>query len=146
MKIDYFKAAENEISSLPVLIKSVEFMERRRQDLVECGKPPLPGAIDFSKPYADTQHINDTLNDALSLAELSIEIKKTKAEIKHIESVLSELPEEHKKVLKLYYIEQMSAERITKEIYVESEKTVYNMRNRGIMNYILLSFGAAAAQ
>lgn len=144
MRLNYFKAAEQDISSLPTLQKSIAFLEKKRQRLVDSGKPSEPGAIDYSKPYTDSHFVNDTLNELLSVAECSAEIEETKEEIQHIEAILGELQEEHRKVLTMFYIDKMPADKIAEKIYVESDKTVYNIRNKALAQYALLSYGARA--
>ncbi len=144
MRLNYFKAAEQDIASLPTLKRSIEFLEKKRQHLVDSGKPSEPGAIDYSKPYTDSHFVNDTLNELLSVAECTAEIKETKAEIQHIESILSELQKEHRKVLTMFYINKLPADKIAEAIYVESDKTVYNIRNKALAQYALLSYGVRA--
>ena len=144
MSIDYFKAAESTLSNLPLLKKSVGILEKRLERLIQKGAPKEPGSMDFGKPYVSSHDVNNTLNDLLAISEAQREIASTKAEIREIQSALRELPEEQRKVVTLFYMNGMSAEKIAEEIYVESEKTVYNIRNKGVYNFALLYFGVSA--
>ena len=140
MNIDYFRAAEREISSLPLLKKSLPIMRKRLERLIEAGAPKEPAGVDFSKPYVDSHHVNDTLGELCALVETKNEIYATEQKIREIEEIL----EEQRTVLKLFYIEKLTAEKIAERIYVESEKTVYNIRNKGIATYSILCYGALA--
>lgn len=145
MNIDYFRAAEREISSLPLLKRSLPILKKRLDRLIAAGAPREPGGIDFSKPYVDSHHVNDTLADLCSVAETQKEINSTDAKIREIEYILESIPEDQRTVLKLFYIDKLSAEKIAERIYVESEKTVYNLRNKGIATYSVLYYGALAS-
>ena len=138
MNIDYSRAAEREISSLPRLKNSLPIMRKRLERLIEAGAPREPAGVDFSKPYVDSHHVNDTLGETKN------EIYATEQKIREIEEILEAVPEEQRTVLKLFYIEKLTAERIAERIYVESEKTVYNIRNKGIATYSILCYGALA--
>lgn len=144
MHLDYFRAAENDIRSLPMLKNSVEFLKKKQKRLIESGAPKEPGGMNFSKVYTDSHSVNDTLGEILELTEVIIEIQKTEAEILEIENALSMLPKEEREVLELFYIKGYSSERIAEKIFVSSEKTVYGIRNRGIYNYSVLIYGALA--
>lgn len=142
MNLNYIKAAEQDIRSLRILKKSLEILNRKRKQLIDSGKPADIKAIDCSKPYTDTHYANDTLNDLLCVCEVNTEIMATEKEIEHIESILAELEKEQYIVLTLFYINNLSALDIAEKIGVESEKTVYNIRNKALMKYCLLSYGA----
>ena len=77
MNIDYFRAAEREISSLPLLKKSLPIMRKRLKRLIEAGAPKEPAGVDFSKPYVDSHHVNDTLGELCALVETKNEIYAT---------------------------------------------------------------------
>ena len=48
--MNYFKAAEQVLSSVPALERALENLQHRRDRLIESGAPREPGAIDYSKP------------------------------------------------------------------------------------------------
>ena len=143
MRINYFKAAEEEIASLPKLKKSIKILERKKKRIAENGTPTDPAGVDYTKPYINSTCVNETLNEILEISEITTAIEKTKQEIDEIEYILGELKSEQKMVLEMFYIDGMPAEEIAKKIFVESAKTVYNIRNRAISEYVILSYGAA---
>lgn len=143
MHINYFKAAEEDISSLSKLRRALEILRKKRAKIINSG-PSEPPGIDYSKPYVDSHFVNDTLNELLELTETERAIAETESKIAEIEEILAELPEEQRKVLTLFYAEGLSAENIAEQIFIESVKTVYNIRNRAIAEYALLSYGAPA--
>jgi len=144
MNIDYFRAAERELSSLPLLKSSLPILQKRLDRLIEAGAPKEPGGIDFSKPYVNSHYVNETLSELCDLAETQKQIIATKQKIREIEEILEAVPKDQRTVLKLFYIEKLTAEQIAERIYVESEKTVYNIRNKGVATYALLCYGALA--
>jgi RNA polymerase sigma factor (sigma-70 family) len=146
MNIDYFRAAEREISSLPLLKRSLPIMRKRLEGLIEAGAPKEPSGVDFSKPYVDSHHVNDTLGELCALLETQNEIHATEQKIREIEEILEAVPEEQRTVLTLFYEEKLTAEQIAERIHVESEKTVYNIRNKGIATYSILCYGALASR
>lgn len=147
MKLNYFKAAEQDIESLHTLKKALEHLYSKKVRLLQnIEQPGEIKSVDLSKPYIDSHYVNDTLNEVLGFAEVIQEINSTEEEIRHIETLLSELTDEQQKVLTMFYIDHLSAERIAEAINVESDKTVYNIRNKALMQYAVLSYGAKAIQ
>ena len=142
--MNYFKAAEQVLSSVPTLKKALENLERRKAQLTESGTPQEVGAIDYSKPFTNSHYVNDTLNELLGLSECTRNISETKRELDYIDSVLSQLTEENKKIISLWYIEKRSKQEIMEELYIESLTTVYNLRNKAVAEFALLYFGASA--
>lgn len=144
MKIDYFRAAEQEIASLPLLKCSLPILKNRLERLKASGSPQEPAGVDFSKPYTDSHHVNDTLGELFAIVETQNEIHATEEKIREIEEILEAVPDEQRNVLKLFYIDKLPASKIAERIFVESEKTVYNIRNKGIATYSVLCYGALA--
>lgn len=142
--MNYFKAAEQVLSSVPTLKKALENLERRKAQLTESGTPQKVGAIDYSKPFTNSHYVNDTLNELLGLSECTRNISETKRELDYIDSVLSQLTEENKKIISLWYIEKRSKQEIMEELYIESLTTIYNLRNKAVAEFALLYFGASA--
>ena len=118
--MNYFKAAEQVLSSVRTLERSLRNLERRKQALIARGAPQEPGAIDYSKPFTDSHYVNDTINDLLEVAECSKNIAETERELAEINRVIDQLSAEYKKVVELWYIEKRSKEDIMEELYVAS--------------------------
>ncbi len=142
--MNYFKAAEDILYSVSSLEKSLKNLESRRQFLIESGKPQNVGAIDNSKPFTDSHYVSDTLNELLEFAECSRNIDITKKQIEYIYEIIEQLSDEHKTLVKLWYIEQRPKEQIAEAIFVESSTTVYNLRNKAVMQFAILYYGASA--
>lgn len=142
--MNYFKAAEQVLSSVPTLKRALENLEHRKQRLIESGSPREPGAIDYSKPFTDSHYVSDTLNELLELSECTRNIENTRREIAYIEGVIEQLSEEHKKIVVLWYIEKRSKEQIAEALFVESNTTIYNLRNRAVAEFALLYYGSSA--
>ena len=144
MNINYFKAVEADISSLPKLRRSLDFLRRKQKRIIESNAPSVPGAIDYSKAYTDSHFVNDTLNEVLELSQTRQAISSTTRHIEEIEEILNALTDEQRAVLTLFYIDRIPSKEIARQIFVESEKTVYNLRNKAIAEYALIAYGAEA--
>jgi len=142
--MNYFKAAEQVLSSVPTLEQALGNLERRKQRLIDSGAPSEGSNIDYSKPFTDSHYVNDTLNELLELAECSRNIAETKERLGEVKDILKQLSEEHAKIISLWYIKKLSKERVMEEMYVESLTTVYNLRNRAVAEFALLYYGASA--
>lgn len=142
--MNYFKAAEQVLGSIPTLKRALENLQKREQRLIEQGKPREPGAIDYNKPFTDSHYVSDTLNELLELSECSKNIAETQRKLAELENIIDQLNEEYKKVVVLWYVEKRSKEAIMEELYVESLTTVYNLRNRAVAEFALLYYGASA--
>lgn len=142
--MNYFKAAEQVLETVPTLERALENLRRREQRLIDSGKPRELGAIDYSKPFIDSHYANDTLNDLLEFAECNRNITTTKAKLDEINDIIDQLTDEHKKLIILWYIEKRSKENIMQALYIESLTTVYNIRNKAVAEFALLYYGASA--
>lgn len=142
--MNYFKAAEQVLGSVPTLKKALENLKRREQRLIDQGKPREVGAIDYSKPFTDSHFVSDTLNELLELSECTRNIAETEKALAEIEGIIAQLSEEHKKVIELWYFEKRPKEAIMAELYIESLTTVYNLRNKAVAEFALLYYGASA--
>ena len=142
--MNYFKAAEQVLGSIPTLKKALENLQKREQRLIEQGKPREPGAIDYNKPFTDSHYVSDTLNELLELSECSKNIAETQRKLAELENIIDQLNEDYKKVVVLWYVEKRSKEAIMEELYVESLTTVYNLRNKAVAEFALLYYGASA--
>lgn len=142
--MNYFKAAEQVLGSVPTLKRALENLRNREQRLIEQGKPREPGAIDYSKPFTDSHFVSDTLNELLEFSECSRNIAETERTLAEVEGIIEQLSDEHKKVVVLWYIEKRSKEAIAEALYVESPTTVYNLRNKAVAEFALLYYGASA--
>lgn len=144
--MNYFKAAEQVLSSVPVMERALDNLEKRKARIMLTNKPADVGAIDPSKSYVNAGQVRDTLAEMLELSECVGNIKKTSAKLSEIHAVLEQMPEEKARVLQAWYIEHRSKEKIADMMGYESITSVYNMRNMAVAEFALSYFGAGALE
>ena len=142
--MNYFKAAEQVLSSVPDLERSLENLERRKERLLKEGKPKGLSEVDFDKPFADTRYINKTLAEALSLSECVQCIEKTRSDLAEIRAIIEQLPDEQKRLVLLWYVEKKSKEEIMQSLEIYSISTIYAKRNKSVATFALLYYGSPA--
>lgn len=142
--MNYFKAAEQVLSSVPALERALENLQHRRDRLIESGAPREPGAIDYSKPFTDSHYVSDTLNELLELTECSRNIAETQRKLAEIKGIIDQLKDEYKKLVVLWYLEKKPKEAVMEELYIQSLSTVYDLRNHAVTEFALLYFGGSA--
>lgn len=116
--MNYFKAAEQVLSSVPTLKRALENLERRRQKLIDKGAPKEPGAMDYNKPFADSHYVSDTLGELLEFSECSKNISETQNKLTEINRIIEQLQDEHKQLVILWYIEKRTKEQIAEAMYI----------------------------
>lgn len=142
--MNYFKAAEQVLSSVPTLERALENLQHRRDRFIESGAPREPGAIDYGKPFTDSHYVSDTLNELLELSECSRNIAETQRKLAEIKCIIDQLKDEYKKLVVLWYLEKKPKEAVMEELYIQSLSTVYDLRNRAVAEFALLYFGGSA--
>lgn len=142
--INYFNEAEKTLRARGVLDVSLKNLERRKERIIARASPTGYPSPDFSKPYASTGAVNDTLAECLELAEVSREIGDTKATIQEIDDVLAQLRAEEREIIRLWYIERRSKEEIAGAVNYSSTRSVYDMRNSAVAEFALRYFGSGA--
>lgn len=142
--MNYFKAAEQVLSSVPILERALNNLGRRKERIMITNKPAEVGAIDPSKAYINSSRVGDTLSELLELSECVNNIAKTSAKLSEIRAVLEQLPEDKARVLQAWYIEHLSKEKIADMLGYESITSVYNIRNMAVAEFALSYFGAGA--
>ena len=142
--MNYFKAAEQVLSAVPVMERALDNLEKRKARIMMTNKPADAGAIDPSKAYVNAGQVRDTLAEMLELSECVGNIKKTSAKLSEISAVLDQLPEDKARVLRAWYIDHQSKEKIADLMGYESITSVYNIRNMAVAEFALSYYGAAA--
>ena len=142
--MNYFKAAEQVLSSVPDLERSLENLERRKERLLSEGSPRGVAELDFDKPFVDTRYINKTLTEALSLSECARCIDKTRSDIEEIREVIGQLPDEQRQLVSLWYVEKKPKEEIMQSMEIYSNSTIYAKRNKAVAAFALLYYGSPA--
>lgn len=142
--MNYFKAAEQILSSVPTLEQALENLQCRRGRLIASGYPREPSAIDYGKPYVNSHYVSDTLNEMLALSECTRNITETQCKLAEIKGIIDQLADEYKKLVVLWYLEKKPKEAVMEELYIQSLSTVYDLRNRAVAEFALLYFGGSA--
>lgn len=142
--MNYFKAAEQVLSSVPDLERSLENLERRKERLLSEGSPRGVKELDFDKPFVDTRYINKTLTEALSLSECARCIKKTRSDLEEIRAIIEQLPDELRRLVYLWYVQKKPKEEIMQSMDVYSNSTIYAKRNKAVAAFALLYYGSPA--
>ena len=142
--MNYFKAAEQVLSSVPDLERSLENLEHRKERLLSEGSPRGIAELDFDKPFVDTRYINKTLTEALSLSECARCIDKTRSDIEEIRAIIEQLPDELRRLVLLWYVEKKPKEEIMQSMGIYSNSTIYAKRNKAVAAFALLYYGSPA--
>lgn len=142
--MNYFKAAEQVLSSVPDLERSLENLEHRKERLLSEGSPRGIAELDFDKPFVDTRYINKTLTEALSLSECARCIDKTRSDLEEIRAIIEQLPDELRRLVYLWYIEKKPKEEIMQSMGIYSNSTIYAKRNKAVAAFALLYYGSPA--
>ena len=98
----------------------------------------------MSKPYTGAKSVNDALADCLELAEVMREIQITRDKVEEIDGVLAQMDEDDARILRLWYIERKSKDEITEAVCYSSTSSLYDLRNKALVRFALLYFGAGA--
>ena len=148
--MNYIKEAEDVLNNYRKLKSSINNLKKRKQVILDKGKPRELGAIDYSKPVVSKQgYTDDTLNQICEITQINYQIKDTEAEIKVIAKILKEIREENEVLanfLILRHIERKDLKTIAKELGYseESNHTIYDIRNRAIREFAIRYFGGQA--
>lgn len=142
--MNYFKAAEQVLSSVPDLERSLENLERRKARLLSESSPRGIAELDFDKPFVDTRYINKTLTEALSLSECARCIDKTRSDLEEIRAIIEQLPDELRRLVYLWYVQKKPKEEIMQSMEVYSNSTIYAKRNKAVAAFALLYYGSPA--
>ena len=94
--MNYIKEAEDVLNNYRKLKSSINNLERRKQVILDKGKPRELGAIDYSKPVVSNNgYTDDTINQICEITQINSQIKETEAEINVIEKILKQIRKEN---------------------------------------------------
>lgn len=142
--INYFEAAEKTLRARGLLETALGNLERKKECILRYGAPSEYPSADMSKPYTGAKSVNDALADCLELAEVMREIQVTRDKVEEIDDVLAQMDEDDARILRLWYIERKSKDEITKAVCYSSTSSLYDLRNKALVRFALLYFGAGA--
>lgn len=108
------------------------------------GAPSEYPSADMSKPYTGAKTVNDALADCLELTEVMREIQVTRDKVEEIDAVLAQMEEGDAHILRLWYIERKSKDKIAEAVCYASPTSIYDQRNKALVRFALLYFGAGA--
>ena len=115
-----------------------------KERILRYGAPSEYPSADMSKPYTGAKSVNDALADCLELAEVMREIQVTRDKVEEIDDVLAQMDEDDARILRLWYIERKSKDEITEAVCYSSTSSLYDLRNKALVRFALLYFGAGA--
>lgn len=142
--MNYFKAAEELLSSVPEMEWGLKNLIQREKRLLDQGKPREPGSMNFDKPFTSVKYVVDTLGEVLAVSQVAKNIENTRTDIAEIKNVLGQLSSEQQKILTLWYIEKRSKEAIMEILHISSIASLYNLRNRAVAVFALHYYGSSA--
>lgn len=142
--INYFEAAEKTLRARGLLETALGNLERKKERILRYGAPSEYPSADMSKPYTGAKSVNDALADCLELAEVMREIQVTRDKAEEIDDVLAQMDEDDARILRLWYIERKSKEEIAEAVCYASPTSIYDQRNKALVRFALLYFGAGA--
>ncbi len=140
--MNYFKSAEQLLSSVPALEKAVGNAERRKQRIIDSGQ--VKKAVLPADKFTDAKTASAALSAALELPEIEKNIAETKRVLLGINEALGQLQDEHKRIILMWYTEKRTKEYILQHMNIESLSTLYNLRNTAVAEFALLYYGASA--
>ena len=142
--MDYFAECETMLLNFNNLKLARENIIKRIQRLEASGAPKDIKSFDFSKPYVSGSFVNDTYKQLFEYGETCRELEETTKKISEIEMIVSQLPKESRKIIKLFYFDGATYEKIAEAIGCWSTTTVYKKKNTAIKDFAVLYYGAAA--
>lgn len=142
--INYFKSAERTLSERANLEKALANLERRKDRILRRGAPSDNVLTDYARPYVSGGGANAALSEMIDLAEIKREIEFTRETIEEIDDVLGQLEQTDADLLRAWYIERESKEKIAERINYSSSSTIYDLRNKAVAAFAVLYFGAGA--
>lgn len=142
--INYFKSAERTLSERANLEKALANLERRKDRILRRGAPSDNVLTDYARPYVSGGGANTVLSEMIDLAEIKREIEFTREMIEEIDDVLGQLEQTDADLLRAWYIERESKEKIAERINYSSSSTIYDLRNKAVAAFAVLYFGAGA--
>lgn len=143
--INYFEAAEKTLRARGLLEVALGNLERKKERILRYGAPSEYPSADMSKPYTGAKTVNDdALADCLELTEVMREIQVTRDKVEEIDAVLAQMEEGDAHILRLWYIERKSKDKIAEAVCYASPTSIYDQRNKALVRFALLYFGAGA--
>lgn len=142
--INYIKSAEDTLRQRGAMDDALDNLRKRQQRIIAENRPSGYPSASFSETYTSTSRANDAVSELVDLAEIQREIDRTEAEIKEIDAVLDQLPQEESDIIRAWYIDRISMDAIAEQMCYESRSTIYDKRNHAVADFAVRYFGAVA--
>ena len=145
--INYFEAAEKTRGLLETALGN---LERKKERILRYGAPSEYPSADMSKPYTGAKSVNDALADCLDLLKAPCFPEAAEQAGDEVVACLPsirsapDLVEDDARILRLWYIERKSKDEITEAVCYSSTSSLYDLRNKALVRFALLYFGAGA--
>ena len=145
--MNYIREAETYLRHYKDLNDSLKNIDREINRLKLEGRPDDIKAIIYDDmPKAETMQ-DDVINVFYKL-QCFMDMRQTTAnKLNSIDEILDELEENYPGygvILKLWYVEKMSKERIAKQIGYSSKQSIYTHKNKAIRKFAIRLFGIGA--
>lgn len=141
--MNYFKEAEEVLRRLPKLEKALEMLYKQKRHTEKKNSPK--GFKDKSIGEGRGSAMKkETLDELCEYSQCLERISATEFEINRIKDILSQLTDEQRTLLKLWYIENKNKELVKSSLNISSLSTLYDLRNRSVSDFALYYFGAKA--
>lgn len=142
--INYIKSAEDTLKQRGALPDALDNLRKRQQRIIAENRPKSYPSASFNESYTSTALANDAVSWAVDLAELAREIKATEDMIAEIDTVIDQLPQEERDIIRAWYIDRISMDAIAEQMCYESRSTIYDKRNHAVADFAVRYFGAVA--
>lgn len=145
--MNYIKEAENVLEHYTDLEYSMKNIEKRIIKLKYSGAPKeLKASVLDDICIKVTPKHDETINILCELKILVDERCDVIKQLDEIDKFLQELSEDegcelYGKVLRMWYIDKFSKEKIAGELFYECKQSVYNIRNKAIRKFTVRWFG-----
>ena len=130
--MDYFKRAEEKLYSVSTLRRRLSNYESAYDREVRRTAPSGIKPLDYSKPTVMSSRPEDDFDAVEKMAYYKAKIIQTRDEIECITSVAEQLPTELYNIIRLWYFEKKSKEKIMASQYISSPKTLYAKRRQAV--------------
>lgn len=147
--MNYIKESEEILKNYRKLSTSLNYLQKRKMKVIKKGFPKDAGGIQYDKPAIQHQDYSEsTINQMCELMEINAQIEETQKEMELVSGILKEIKKDDEllhKFIELKYITdyKKSMKEIARLLnYSEnSNRTIYDIKNRAIKEFSILYFG-----
>lgn len=138
--LDYQTAIEGELKSYSIYVKSLGYMESKRNRLKESGGAE-PLKVESPYPsYMSEKYLNEKYGLQLEYRTICNEIKVTKDAVFTIDCIMSELDKQSRDIITHLYFNGENVERVCQALGGQAPKTIYKYRNIALQKFAAILF------